>query len=132
MLLLGLVSLYHRRRGSLYESALLHWFAFLMGPMGFVAVIAGWLVTETGRQPFTVYGLLRTAESASPLALPAVASSLAAFAIVYFTVFTIGAFYILKLMAAAPHRGEEGPAATMPARAAGITPLPGVAGDGHR
>jgi cytochrome d ubiquinol oxidase subunit I len=131
MLLLGLVSLYHRWRGSLYESTLLHWFALSMGPMGFVAVIAGWFVTETGRQPFTVYGLLRTAESASPLALPAVASSLAAFAIVYFMVFTIGVFYILKAMAAPPHRGEEGPATHEPARAAGIMPLPGVSGGGR-
>jgi cytochrome d ubiquinol oxidase subunit I len=110
---------------------LLHWFALSMGPMGFVAVIAGWFVTETGRQPFTVYGLLRTAESASPLALPAVASSLAAFAIVYFMVFTIGVFYILKAMAAPPHRGEEGPATHEPARAAGIMPLPGVSGGGR-
>jgi len=128
MLLLGIVSLYHRWRGSLYESTLLHWFALLMGPMGFVAVIAGWFVTETGRQPFTVYGLLRTVESASPLATPAVASSLAAFAIVYFIVFTIGVFYILRLMAAPPHRGEPGPAASIPARAAGITPMPAAAG----
>ena len=38
-----------------------------MGPAGFVAVIAGWVTTEVGRQPYTVYGLLRTADSASPL-----------------------------------------------------------------
>jgi cytochrome d ubiquinol oxidase subunit I len=124
MLLLGLVSLYHRWRGSLYESALLHRFALVMGPMGFVAVIAGWFVTETGRQPFTVYGVLRTAESASPLATPAVASSLASFAIVYFTVFAVGIYYILRLMAAPPHRGEEGPRADLPV--AGLAPMPGV------
>ncbi len=58
-----------------------------MGPAGFVAVLAGWITTETGRQPFTVYGLLRTVDSASPLAAPAVASSLIAFIIVYFVVF---------------------------------------------
>src|SRR4029078_3432805 len=94
--------------------------------MGFVAVIAGWFVTETGRQPFTVYGALRTVESASPLAVPAVASSLAAVAIVYFTLFAIGVYYILHLMAAAPHRGEEGPSAGEPAMAAGIPPLQSV------
>ena len=44
-----------------------------MGPAGFVAVIAGWITTEVGRQPWTIYGLLRTADSASPLAAPAVA-----------------------------------------------------------
>ncbi len=79
-----------------------------MGPSGFVAVLAGWTVTETGRQPFTVYGLLRTIDSASPLAAPAVTLSLLAFAVVYFFVFAMGTYYILHLMAAPPHQGEEG------------------------
>jgi cytochrome d ubiquinol oxidase subunit I len=96
-----------------------------MGPAGFIAVLAGWITTETGRQPFTVYGLLRTADSASPLAAPAVGSSLAAFIIVYFTVFTAGAIYILRLMAAPPHPGEQGPGHDAPARAAGIMPAAG-------
>ena len=111
-----------RWRGTLYRSRLLHLFALLMAPAGFVAVLAGWITTETGRQPFTVYGLLRTADSASPLAAPAVGSSLAAFAIVYFTVFTAGAIYLLRLMAQPPHPGEPGPSSDVPARAAGITP----------
>ena len=87
MLGLGLFSLWARWRGTLYESRLLHIFALAMGPAGFIAVLAGWITTETGRQPFTVYGLLRTVDSASPLAAPAVASSLIAFIIVYFAVF---------------------------------------------
>jgi cytochrome bd ubiquinol oxidase subunit I len=119
---LGLFSLWARWRGTLYRSRLLHLFALLMAPAGFVAVLAGWITTETGRQPFTVYGLLRTADSASPLAAPAVGSSLAAFAIVYFTVFTAGAIYLLRLMAQPPHPGEAGPSSDVPARAAGITP----------
>jgi cytochrome bd ubiquinol oxidase subunit I len=119
---LGLSSLLARWLGKLYQSRLLHVFAIAMGPAGFIAVLAGWFTTETGRQPFTVYGLLRTADSASPLAAPAVGSSLAAFAIVYFTVFTIGVLYVLRLMAKPPHPGEEGPSPDAPARAAGITP----------
>jgi cytochrome bd ubiquinol oxidase subunit I len=119
---LGLFSLLARSLGTLYQSRLLHLFAIAMGPAGFIAVLAGWFTTETGRQPFTVYGLLRTAESASPLAAPAVGSSLAAFAIVYFTVFTAGVVYILRLMAHAPHPGEQGPSSDVPSRAAGITP----------
>jgi cytochrome d ubiquinol oxidase subunit I len=99
----------------------------LMGPAGFVAVLAGWITTETGRQPFTVYGLLRTTDAASPLAAPAVGSSLLAFVIVYFTVFTAGVVYILRLMASPPHPGEEGPRADMPSHAAGITPASRVA-----
>jgi cytochrome d ubiquinol oxidase subunit I len=125
---LGLYSLWARWRGTLYQLRLLHLFAMLMGPAGFVAVLAGWITTETGRQPFTVYGLLRTADSASPLAAPAVGSSLAAFAIVYFVVFATGIIYLLRLMAQPPHPGEAGPPSHIPARAAGITPaIEGVA-----
>jgi cytochrome d ubiquinol oxidase subunit I len=127
---LGLLSLWMRWRGRLYESRLLHIFAMVMGPAGFIAVLAGWITTETGRQPFTVFGLMRTADSASPLAAPAVASSLIAFAIVYFTVFAAGIIYILHLMATAPRQGEQGPRGDMPARAAGITPASGVAAEG--
>jgi cytochrome d ubiquinol oxidase subunit I len=105
-------------------------FAIAMGPAGFIAVLAGWITTETGRQPFTVYGLLRTVDSASPLAAPAVASSLIAFIIVYFAVFTMGVIYILRLMAQPPHHGEQGPRSHVPARAAGITPAAGAAAEG--
>ena len=88
MLGIGLLSLFMRWRGTLYQSRLLHLYALAMGPAGFIAVLAGWFTTEVGRQPFTVYGLLRTADSASPLAAPAVASSLIAFIVVYFIVYS--------------------------------------------
>jgi cytochrome d ubiquinol oxidase subunit I len=123
MVLLGLFSLWLRWRGTFYESRPLHYFSLAMGPSGFVAVLAGWTVTETGRQPFTVYGLLRTIDSASPLAAPAVTLSLLAFAVVYFFVFAMGTYYILHLMAAPPHRGEEGLSEHAPTHAAGITPV---------
>ena len=126
MLGLGLFSLWARWRGTLYDSRLLHGCAIAMGPAGFIAVLAGWITTETGRQPFTVYGLLRTTDSVSPLAAPAVASSLIAFVIVYFLLFTAGTVYILRLMAAPPHHGEEGPSGDAPSHAAGITPASGV------
>src|SRR6202453_884638 len=90
---LGLLSLWSRWRGRLYEFRPLHVFATAMGPAGFIAVLAGWITNETGRQPFTVYGLLRTVESASPLAAPAVASSFLGFVVVYFTVFSAGMLY---------------------------------------
>jgi cytochrome d ubiquinol oxidase subunit I len=124
MLGLGLLSLWLRWRGELYQSRLLHGFALAMGPAGFIAVLAGWITTETGRQPFTVFGLLRTVDSASPLAAPAVASSLIAFVVVYFAVFAAGVIYILRLMAAPPHPGEQGPPGDVPTRAAGIAPAP--------
>jgi cytochrome d ubiquinol oxidase subunit I len=128
---LGLLSLWERWRGQLYESRLLHAFAIAMGPAGFVAVLAGWITTETGRQPFTVYGLLRTADSASPLAAPAVASSLIAFVVVYFAVFASGVIYLLRLMSHPPHHGEQGPLGDIPARAAGITPAAAAVAKGE-
>ncbi|MBX9710403.1 MAG: cytochrome ubiquinol oxidase subunit I [Xanthobacteraceae bacterium] len=127
MLGIGLFSLWTRWRGTIYESKWLHRYALTMGPAGFVAVLAGWITTEAGRQPFTVFGLLRTADSASPLAFPAVASSLIAFVIVYFIVFSMGVFYILRLMSSPPHQGEEGPRSDIPTRAAGIIPGPATA-----
>ncbi len=126
MMGLGLLSLWLRWRGRIYDYRPLHVFAMMMGPSGFIAVLAGWFTTEVGRQPFTVYGLLRTVDSASPLAAPAVASSLIAFVIVYFLLFTAGIVYILRLMAAPPHTGEEGPSGDAPTHAAGITPASGA------
>ena len=131
MLLLALMGLWARVRHGLYDWPLLHRFAIAMGPAGFVAVIAGWVTTEVGRQPYTVHGLLRTADSVSPLQAPAVAISLLAFIVVYFIVFGAGVLYILRLMSHAPHRGEEGPRRDEPVRAAGITPAPQVAEGGN-
>ena len=126
MLGIGLWSLLARWRGRLYDWHWLHRAAIAMGPSGFVAVIAGWVTTEVGRQPWTVYGLLRTADSASPLAAPAVGASLLAFVIVYFAVFGVGTWYILRLMKGVPHTGEKGVKRTEtgPVRTAGITPGP--------
>jgi cytochrome d ubiquinol oxidase subunit I len=126
MLGIGILSLWARWRGILHDWKPLHRFALAMGPAGFIAVIAGWVTTEAGRQPYTVYGLLRTADSASPLAAPAVASSLVAFIIVYFIVFGMGVFYIFRLMKAPPHHGEEGPSADIPTHAGGLTPAQGA------
>ena len=70
MLGLGLWSLVLRWRGRLYDAPLMHRAAVLMGPAGFVAVLAGWVTTEVGRQPYTVYGLLTTAQSASAIDAP--------------------------------------------------------------
>ena len=121
MLLLGLWSLAARVRKKLYDWTWLHRFALAMSPAGFVAVIAGWVTTEVGRQPWVIYNLLRTAEARAPIAAPAVATSLLVFVIVYFLVFGAGTIYILRLMKHAPHPGESSPAHA-PIRTAGITP----------
>jgi cytochrome d ubiquinol oxidase subunit I len=127
MLGIGLWSLWQRARRRLYEASWLHRAAVLMGPSGFVAVIAGWITTEVGRQPYTVYGLLRTAQSVSAIDAPAVGASLLAFILVYFSLFGAGTYYILRLMSRAPSEHEPGLAASEPIRAAGIMPSPVLA-----
>lgn len=127
---IGIWSLFARWRERLYDWPLLHRAALAMGPSGFIAVLAGWIVTEVGRQPFTIYGLLRTSESASPLDAPAVAASLVAFVVVYFAVFGMGIWYLLRLMKKPPE-AHEAPPSDAPIRSAGITPAPQIlAGDG--
>ncbi|WP_020594579.1 cytochrome ubiquinol oxidase subunit I [Kiloniella laminariae] len=123
---LGIWSLYQRCRGKLFDTSLMFRFSVLMAPSGFIAILAGWITTEVGRQPYTVYGLLRTADSLSPIDAPAVAASLLAFIVVYFTVFGVGIVYILRLMGRTPdfETGEEVPDA--PLRTASITPLKGL------
>jgi cytochrome d ubiquinol oxidase subunit I len=102
---IGLWSLAQRLRGRLYETPNLLRAARVFAPAGIVALLCGWIVTEVGRQPYTVYGLLRTAESASPVELPAVAGSFAAFVVVYTAVFGVGVFYLLRLMRRDPAAG---------------------------
>lgn len=102
MLGMGIWSLVLRRRGRLYDTPRFLKAAMLMAPSGFVAVIAGWIVTEVGRQPFTVYGLLRTADSVSPISTATAAASLLTFMVVYFTLFGAGLVYILRQIRQAP------------------------------
>ena len=131
MLAVGLWSLWARWHHRLFDDRWLHRFALVMAPSGLVAVLAGWITTEVGRQPWVVYGAMRTAEAASPLGASAVATSLVAFVVVYFAVFGAGLVYLLRLMARPPEAGEKGPEAEPgPIRTAGITPAPQV--DGHR
>jgi cytochrome d ubiquinol oxidase subunit I len=128
MIAVGFWSLWLRFRNRLFESPLLLRACLLMGPSGLAAVLAGWITTEVGRQPYTVYGLLRTAQSASPIDAAAVGASLVAFIIVYFLVFGAGTFYLLRLMGKPPEPHEPDIEKGVPARAAGITPLPALGG----
>jgi len=122
MLGLGLWGAWARWKGKLYDWSWLHRAAVVMGPTGFIAVLAGWITTEVGRQPYTVYGLLRTADSLAPVDAPAVATSLMAFVVVYFFIFGAGTFYILRMMNKRPATPRLG-LRDAPVRAAGITPV---------
>ena len=123
---LGVWAAWARLRGRLYASPWLHRAALAMAPAGFVALLAGWTVTEVGRQPFTVYGLLRTADSASPIALPGVAVSLAGFVTVYAIVYGAGLLFLLRLVRRPPSVGERGPQPDVPVRGAGVASVAAI------
>ena len=108
-------------RKRIFQSVWFLRFALAMGPAGFIAVLAGWMVTEVGRQPWLVYGVLRTRDAVSPITTGQVAMSLTAYVVVYSVVFTAGAIFILRLMAEGPvaalaepePRGQRAPGSAM-------------------
>jgi cytochrome d ubiquinol oxidase subunit I len=102
MILQGLWGAFLWLRGRLDQTRLYLRFATLMGPAGFIAVIAGWTTAEVGRQPWVIYGWLRTSDAVAPVGPAQVSISLLAFLIVYAIVFCVGLLYILRLMAEGP------------------------------
>ena len=129
MAAVGVYGLYLRWRRRLFDTVWLQHAMTFMAPAGFVALLAGWTVTEVGRQPFTVYGHLRTSESVSPIGLPGVATSLAAFGVVYLTVFGAGLVFLLRILRKTPTAHEPGPPSGVPVRTAGITAAPSLNAD---
>lgn len=109
MILAGLWSLWLRRGDRLHRSPLFLRFMLVMGPSGLIALIAGWVTTEMGRQPWVVYGLMRTKDAVSPLTTAEMSISLALFVLVYFVLFGTGIAYMLKLVhkGPQPHAGEH-------------------------
>jgi cytochrome bd ubiquinol oxidase subunit I len=110
MILAGLSGVWLWWRGRLLESRWYLWPAQHAWWMGFVAVISGWIVTETGRQPWVAYGILRTADATSPVPTGSLVTSLVLFVLVYGIVFAMGIFYINRLITGGP----EGPASESP------------------
>jgi cytochrome d ubiquinol oxidase subunit I len=112
MLFVAIAGQILRYRGRVYRSV---WFLRLCqwtAPLGFIAVIAGWTTTEVGRQPWTVYGLLRTADSVSPsLTGTDVAISLAFYIIVYLIMFPTGIAFMAALVRSGPHDSNLEPEA---------------------
>ncbi len=76
-----------------------------MGPAGLLAILAGWMTTEIGRQPWVVYGVMRTADAVSNHSVLSLSISLTAFVVVYFAVFGMGIAYILKVVNQGPDEG---------------------------
>jgi len=102
MLLLGVCGAWMRWRGRLYDSPLLARYALWMGPSGLIAILAGWYVTEIGRQPWVVYGLMRTADAVSRHSAATLSVSLAALVVMYVAIFGLGIAYVLKLVKRGP------------------------------
>ena len=124
-MILGLTSLWLRFKGRLFDNRLFMKAAMAMGPAGFIAIIAGWVVTETGRQPWTVYGLLRTAQSASPLTVGELLWSFGIIIVLYFFIFGTGIRYVLQMMAREPVLDEPDLEGDKPMRSHGPKGLHG-------
>jgi cytochrome d ubiquinol oxidase subunit I len=102
MIALGAWSLWLRFKNRLYDSRGFLKMAMWMGPAGLLAVLAGWITTEVGRQPWIVYGVLRTADGASKIGAGPLALSLALFVVAYLFVFGVGIAYVLRLVRKGP------------------------------
>ena len=97
--------LYFRKR--LFNTRWFQWWCMALTPAGFIAVLAGWFVTEIGRQPYVAYGVMKTADAVSPVIGSHIALSLLAFIVSYTFVFGAGSYYILRLIAKGPGTAEE-------------------------
>ncbi len=112
MIAIGVVGAYLWARGRLFAT---RWYLALVQyawPLGFIAILAGWYVTEVGRQPWIATGILRTADAISPVSFGAVLTTLVLFIVVYTVVFSMGIYYINRLIEKGPAgeavKGEEG------------------------
>ncbi|YBV97652.1 cytochrome ubiquinol oxidase subunit I [Phyllobacteriaceae bacterium JZ32] len=137
MFFLGLTSLWLRYRKRLFQSKSFLRFALAMGPAGLIAILAGWYTTEIGRQPWVVYGIMRTRDAVSDHSALTMSTTLGLFIVMYIAVFGTGVSYMLKLVAKGPdtfvdarEQGQKERAARpLSAAPDDIDPTPGRTGD---
>jgi cytochrome d ubiquinol oxidase subunit I len=108
------------RKGRLFEHRPFLWTLLIIHPLGFLAVETGWITTEAGRQPWLVYGLMRTAEGLSPIPPGNVIWSLSLFLLIFASIGLIYSFYILNMIKRGPDVSSPIPAIQLPA---GMRPL---------
>ncbi|NWL79177.1 cytochrome ubiquinol oxidase subunit I [Pseudomonas taiwanensis] len=106
MILTGVWSLWLRWRGGLFQSRPFLYLCLWMGPSGLIAILAGWFTTEMGRQPWVVYGLMRTADAVSNHSVTQMSLTLVSFVVVYFVLFGAGLGYMMRLVRKGPVTNE--------------------------
>jgi cytochrome d ubiquinol oxidase subunit I len=106
MVLTGIFAAFLFWRKRLFSTGWFQIWCMALTPSGFIAVLAGWFVTEIGRQPYIVYGVMRTAEAVSPVAATNIVISLLAFIAAYTFIFGAGSYYVLRLIAKGPSPPE--------------------------
>ena len=114
MIAVGLWSLWLRSRGTLYQCRPFLYLALWMGPSGLIALLAGWITTEAGRQPWVVYGVMRTADAVATHSVQQLSATLLIFVVVYFALFGTGLGYMMRLVRKGPqvyddHAPQGGP-----------------------
>jgi len=107
MILTGLVGAVLYVRKKMFTTPWFQYWWMAMLPAGFISVIAGWFVTEVGRQPYIVFNVMKTADTISPVAAGPIALSLLAFIVVYLFIFGAGVYYIVKLVAKGPQPVDD-------------------------
>jgi cytochrome d ubiquinol oxidase subunit I len=125
MIAIGFVGAYLWWRRKLFDAT---WYLQPLTyawPLGFIAIVSGWWVTETGRQPYLVYGILRTVDAASPVSFGAVLTTLILFVLIYTSVFSMGILYINRLIEKGPQGKAISPEGD-PDQSAGAHPLAAV------
>jgi cytochrome d ubiquinol oxidase subunit I len=126
MLALAWIGSWLSIKGRIEHNRPLLWSVFLGFPLPFIAILTGWFTAEVGRQPWTVYGVLRTADAVTPfLTAPTAITSLVVFCVVYSFIFNFGTSYIHRLLRAGP----EGRLVLPPVAAVPNRPMSVVAGD---
>ena len=106
MIALSAWGVWLRWRDKLWTNSTYHRFALCMGPTGLIALLAGWFTTEVGRQPWVVYGLMRTSDGVSAHGVVPLSVTLALFVVIYFAVFGVGLVYMARLVRVGPKIGE--------------------------
>jgi cytochrome bd ubiquinol oxidase subunit I len=110
MLVLAWTGSYSIARGHIEENRPLLWANFLSFPLPFIAILTGWFTAEVGRQPWTIYGVLRTHDAVTPFLTARTATvSLVVYCTIYLFIFAFGSFYIHRLLRAGPLGHLAGP-----------------------